>query len=494
MFRRCSTTLVVIAACSVLASSAGTERWYADPQRWAESPVGKALHERAQMEGRTFSDHRESGDSGSERYEHREWNRRIQEALQTLTDADAERRVRCFAAAQGRAVATLARPHAPSTSQTEPYVVLVSGSTVLSGGSASKGSVAWRGSGSGMNDLVRDIALSKKAYAQRHAYEFEYYGAEHFIDSLERARLPRWEFAKTFMLREAWMKHEKDGGNNTVLMWSDYDVWLNPRHASLPVSVYASEALRVSPDTVVVLGPEAGLNTGFFLWRMTTLGRRMLFNWHQLVVSGVAECHGYDQAAFQILTLNEHLRRQPNRSTIEAAVSYTGCKQPACGGGDNGFKEGVGCNARYFEAVKHLLGQAGVKDATGHEIDNGLANHLFPLVHVLGKASPRLPPSPSADVTRDTALPPRPPRMQCGSQFSLVCTRSDFFAAHKCFRSFYRMYVDMFGCNISTDLSVSRVGAHFGWHGANEEPVWLPSELDKAFRAQLESQVQGSSR
>ena len=70
--------------------------------------------------------------------------------------------------------------------------------------------------------------------------------------------------------------------------------------------------------------------------------------------------------------------------------------------------------------------------------------------------------------------------MQCGSQFSRVCAKSDFFAAHKCFASFYRMHVGMFGeatdatCNISTDLSASKVGEFFAWHGANEEPVWQP--------------------
>ena len=66
------------------------------------------------------------------------------------------------------------------------------------------------------------------------------------------------------MLREAWMKHNTAGSTNVVLMWSDYDVWLNPRHASLPASVYANEALRVSRDNIVVLGPENGLNTGKF--------------------------------------------------------------------------------------------------------------------------------------------------------------------------------------------------------------------------------------
>ena len=82
------------------------------------------------------------------------------------------------------------------------------------------------------------------------------------------------------------------------------------------------------------------------------------------------------------------------------------------------------------------------------------------------------------------ALPPRPPRMQCGSQHSRICSKSDFFGAHKCVRSFYHMYVDMFGggagCNISTDLSESRVGGHFSWHGAHEEAVWQPPGLRAA--------------
>ena len=124
---------------------------------------------------------------------------------------------------------------------------------------------------------------------------------------------------------------------------------------------------------------------------MTDAGRHLLFKWHNVVVSGAVECHGYDQAALQMVVLNEHLQRiqrvqrnHENRSTDPlhdaSAPLFLGCKQPACGGGDDtGFKVGQSCNARYFHAVQQVLGDAGVENPTGHELDNGLANHHFPL-------------------------------------------------------------------------------------------------------------------
>ena len=64
---------------------------------------------------------------------------------------------------------------------------------------------------------------------------------------------------------------------------------------------------------------------------MTDVGRHTLFNWHRLVTTGAVECHGYDQAALQIIVINEHLRRQPGRGVHETDTPYTACTQPLCG-------------------------------------------------------------------------------------------------------------------------------------------------------------------
>ena len=101
MLRKFGPALIIIAVC-ILTSSADTERsyddpqlgrWFGDPQRWAESPVGKALKERALMgaagEGGQFASH----GPGHEQHEHGEWNRRIQESLRRLTDDNAKTRL-----------------------------------------------------------------------------------------------------------------------------------------------------------------------------------------------------------------------------------------------------------------------------------------------------------------------------------------------------------------------------------------------------------------
>lgn len=434
------------------------DRWYEDERRWATSPVGRALEQRK----------RESTD----------WNSLVATQLNRLEDSEAQRRIACFVAAQARAE----RSGKPWGSGVHPNhhhvrarrVVLVSGSTVLGSRSESGG-----GKRVGLSNLILDIALTKLAYARRHGYKFEFYGAEEFLDELYQARLPRWEFAKTFMLRKAWEKHAKkslatgkEDEAEDVLVWSDYDVWWNPRHSSLPLTAFMDEAVG-APDKVVVMGPEKGLNTGFFLWRMTRTGRHFFAKWHQMVVSGVAECHGYDQAAFQMLVL-----QQASNSTATAKPPYT-CKQPTCGGPN------AGCNQLYYAGVRSTLSAAGFMTPTGHELDNGQVNQYFPLVHVInaadqhnfrsnGSEHSHRSENPRVDPEKPGKLGAQIPRMQCGSS---ICSRFDFFAAHKCFRSFYVMYVTMFGspnCSITVDLSRGAVGSRFSVQAAHETSVWQP--------------------
>ena len=93
----------VIAGCILATSSGDAERWYSDRKRWASSPVGKALQERAAMEGgggAQGSGHGQQQPPPHAPHPHSEWNGRITKALRRLTDADAERRIRCFATAQ----------------------------------------------------------------------------------------------------------------------------------------------------------------------------------------------------------------------------------------------------------------------------------------------------------------------------------------------------------------------------------------------------------
>ena len=239
----------------------------------------------------------------------------------------------------------------------------------------------------------------------------------------------------------------------------------------MPLTAFMDEAVG-GPDKAVVMSPEKSLNTGFFLWRMTRTGRLFFAEWHQMVVSGVAECHGYDQAAFQMLVL------QQAQNSTATAPPYT-CNQPTCGG------ENAGCNQLYYAGVRSALSAAGFMKPTGHELDNGQANQYFPLVHVTNGAGRHnfrsngsdnflRSESPRVDPDKPDKLGAQIPRMQCGSS---ICSRFDFFAAHKCFHSFYVMYVTMFGspnCSITVDLSRGAVGSRFSVQAAHETAVWQP--------------------
>ena len=244
--------------------------------------------------------------------------------------------------------------------------------------------------------------------------------------------------------------------------------WWNPRHSSLPLTAFMDEAVG-APDKVVVMGPELKyrllslandapeppfLPSGTKWSCLASLVPRLRSGCFQMGSSAGVKQHRHGKAAVYVQAT--HLRG-PN----------------------------AGCNQLYYAGVRSTLSAAGFMTPTGHELDNGQVNQYFPLVHVInaadqhnirsnGSEQSHRSENPRVDPEKPGKLGAQIPRMQCGSS---ICSRFDFFAAHKCFRSFYVMYVTMFGspnCSITVDLSRGAVGSRFSVQAAHVTSVWQP--------------------
>jgi hypothetical protein len=68
----------------------------------------------------------------------------------------------------------------------------------------------------------------------------------------------------------------------------------------LPLEVFLAD---VPEDKVIVMGNVPSSFTNVFFVRNTVAGRRVVRDWLAITMSGAIQCHGFDQAAMQVLVL-----------------------------------------------------------------------------------------------------------------------------------------------------------------------------------------------
>ena len=100
-----------------------------------------------------------------------------------------------------------------------------------------------------------DLALNKRLYAAAHGYGFEFFVADRFARALVAAGLPRWEWAKIWMLAEAARRHPRAAW----LVWLDHDTWINPVLAE--AVALAPFLARAPPDRPVAVAAVRRLST-----------------------------------------------------------------------------------------------------------------------------------------------------------------------------------------------------------------------------------------
>jgi len=245
------------------------------------------------------------------------------------------------------------------------------------------------------------MQLAKMMYCRRHGYTFLHALSNQFVAFFPadlysdiRAEMSHTAYfkglmSKTLMVADALLQHP----DHAWVVWTDDDVYINPGWLYLPLEAFLGD---VPADKVFVSANYRSTFTNVFAVRNTEAGRRLVYDWIAVAMSGHVQCHGFDQAAIGTLLLTRILgRMEPfpfNHTCTWSETGFSGCN--AKGDWSCDFK------------VEASLYRAGFKtraaDFFGQKISSytkGCANHLLSDFHVVTETKDR-------------------PRWQCG-----LCTR-----------------------------------------------------------------------
>lgn len=181
------------------------------------------------------------------------------------------------------------------------------------------------------------MSISKAYYATRHGYPFilklspqyvEYF-PDGIFDAINHgmAKTPyfRGVMSKPVMVLDAMYSYL----DYEWILWSDDDTFINPGWLYLPLESFLSD---VPDDKVLVMTNARSVFTNIFFIRNNFKGRKLVRDWISIVMSGYIECHGFDQAAMQILILNRILKDEAfqidnpfNYSCFHSKDQDTGC-------------------------------------------------------------------------------------------------------------------------------------------------------------------------
>jgi hypothetical protein len=243
-------------------------------------------------------------------------------------------------------------------------------------------------------DEKLDLTLSKVYYAARHGYKFQYYFSDQFVHYFipnlfsnipnDMAQSDYWRgiMTKPIIMADAMLMNP----DQDWIMWTDDDVFLNPNWAFLPLDSYLQD---VPDDKVFVFGNYRSAFTNIYFIRNNEVGRRLVYDWMAISMSGNIQCHGFDQAALGSLILlrlyGEMVEKPFNHTCLWTKNGTTGCNTKGDWSCDFKFEKtaySVGFRSKYAYFF-------GMKISS---FSKGCANDLFPEFHVTfeTKSRPRL--------------------------------------------------------------------------------------------------------
>eukprot|EP00607_Mallomonas_marina_P007422 CAMPEP_0182416288 /NCGR_PEP_ID=MMETSP1167-20130531/561_1 /TAXON_ID=2988 /ORGANISM="Mallomonas Sp, Strain CCMP3275" /LENGTH=419 /DNA_ID=CAMNT_0024588929 /DNA_START=1042 /DNA_END=2301 /DNA_ORIENTATION=- len=205
--------------------------------------------------------------------------------------------------------------------------------------------------------------------------------------------------SKVVMLIDALQRYP----DHEWVVWMDDDTWINPGFLDLPLELYLQD---VPPHKIFVQSNYRSQFTNLYFWRNSEKGRALAYDWLAVSMSGYIQCHGFDQAALQMLAL-QRLRGtfHPNplgMSCIWTYDSNLGCHE----------KGDYSCDFD-FEAALYKSGykskSSGFHNGMISSYSKGCANDYFPEFHVVTETISR-------------------PRLQC-----CYCYYLDYIEADHCF-------------------------------------------------------------
>jgi hypothetical protein len=389
-------------------------------------------------------------------------------------------------------------------------------------------------------DNKKYLSISKMLYCYKHGYKFKQYLSHQYLqyfppnlwETCERPEAkPSFRkgkavgfpysaavFSKVVIIMQALLDQVEEvvlddtaatnleDGNHWIV-WTDDDTWINPGWAHLPI--YETYLKDVPTDKVYVASNYRSAFTNIIAIRNTFEGRALVYDWVSIVMSGYVECHGYDQAALQVLILSRILNGG-HSSTYNTFTPFN----HTCRFTDDGDS---GCNRKgdwscdfKFEAS---LARAGFTSSNNNAYHNGIissyskgcANDVIPDFYVVTETKSR-------------------PRLQCGlcSRLSEILTSghwdgplgggndkilpnsiNGWLFNHKSEFLFYESYMKKNSCNndINENMFIPKcdhhqVKNHYGViyeHGEKEEEKLL-QEISKNMTAQRHNYYRSGSR
>lgn len=305
-------------------------------------------------------------------------------------------------------------------------------------------------------DLMLYPTLAKMYYAKRHGYEFTSRLSNQFLPYFQH----NWNLSKKNDFSESLpgfmtkilqlidtMLHYPDF---EWIVWLDDDTWINPRFLNIPLEAYLED---VPEDKVIVTGNFRSLFTNLLFIRNSVKGRKLAYDWLAIAKSGIIQCHGFDQAALQMLLL---VRLQGNFSRNPLGFSCTFSEDQQTGCNNEGDWT---CDWKFEKALFKAGYVAFHKSSYGEysSFSKGCANENIPDFHVVSETlnRPRLRCDHCTDLDRiegDTRFCSQSPI--CGGNDVLRRNAvNGWFANHKSWAFFYESYLNASNCRYEAKIA-----------------------------------------
>lgn len=222
------------------------------------------------------------------------------------------------------------------------------------------------------------LNLGKMYYAKIQGYRFVQEVSSRFMDYLSNSLKSQDEylvqiFGKAVMLLDGMYRVDTDW-----LFWMDADAWINPEWVELSLDAYTAD---VPDDKVWVSTNYKALLTGVFLVRNNPKGRKLVRDWLAIVMSGHISCHGYDQAALEVLMMQRLERSFDSEMPLELSCKHANFGGKGCDDNHNGEWS---CDYKFEHALSRLGFETESKEFYGRysSFSRGCANSFVPEFHV----------------------------------------------------------------------------------------------------------------
>ena len=225
--------------------------------------------------------------------------------------------------------------------------------------------------------------LGRMYYAKTHGYKFIQELSSRYMDYLSLSMMSQDVHdvsiaSKAVMMLDAMYHVDADW-----IFWMDADTTINHEWIDLSLDAYTADV----PDDKVWVSPNyKALLTGVFLVRNSIKGRKLIRDWVAIVMSGHVSCHGYDQAAVEVLMM----QRLEGTFNSETPLGLS-CKHEKYGGTGCNSRGDYSCDYKFEGALSRLGFETDSKGFYGRysSFSRGCANEYVPDFHVAFETASR---------------------------------------------------------------------------------------------------------